>query len=78
MKKYEIEIVKRGSYRVDKGTMGFHDYVVEYESITEFLDRVKKKLSDISGIHSEPQIQFMEQNGEIEKVVITYISENTL
>lgn len=75
---FEIEIIKRSSSEIDEGIMGFHDYVTRYESIKEFLNRVKKRLSEIAKIpKSKPQIQYMEQNGEITKAIITYRCTNS-
>lgn len=37
------EVVVRESWRVDEGTMGFHDYVTHKENFSDFVDRVLRE-----------------------------------
>lgn len=42
-------IIERKSTRVDRGTMGFHDYVTEKEDIETFCFRVEEYANRVTG-----------------------------
>ena len=49
MKKIKQFVAKRKSYKIDEGTMGFHDYVAVKEDFTEFVERVTKACETVDG-----------------------------
>ena len=43
IKVLRAEVIVRESWRVDDGTMGFHDYVTHKENFSDFVDRVLRE-----------------------------------
>ena len=59
------QILKRKSYEVDEGTMGFHDYVTKYEDFDDFVMTVTFEANRI------------DLSSEFELINISYPDKNT-
>lgn len=75
MKKFKTKYLERTNYTVDEGTMGFHDYVTKYETLSNFFDRVNHLMQELVLNNKEIiEVQYLQNpsTGEINSAIITY------
>jgi len=78
MKKFKTEYLERKNYTVDEGTMGFHDYVTKYETLSDFFARVNQLMLELVIKNREIiEIQYLQNpsTGEINAAIITYYGD---